>query len=60
LDVKNADFVRDLFANRKPFVVQDPFEHIHNVSKNFTLQKTRKFKDFCRESWIIIKDQFKY
>jgi hypothetical protein len=60
LNLNKADKIRDLFAYKKPFVVQDPYEHIHNVAKGFTTKQTKTFKDNCRQSWIIMREQLKY
>jgi predicted nucleotidyltransferase len=54
VDLDEADEVEDLFSNRKPFVIQDPFELCHNVSKGVHLSKLNKIINFMRQSHEIL------
>ena len=50
-----ADEVDDLFANRKPLVVQDPFDLIHNVGKGMVQNKLNRFVSFSRRSYEMLQ-----
>lgn len=45
LNLDDADEVEDLFANRKPLVVQDPFELCHNVGKGIREKGLKRIID---------------
>lgn len=55
LDLKTADKIDDMFANRKPIVVQDPFDLIHNVGKGMVFNKLNKFVAFSRRSFEMLQ-----
>lgn len=54
IDLRVADEVDDLFANRKPLVVQDPFDLIHNVGKGMVQNKLNRFIAFSRRSYEML------
>lgn len=54
IDVDEADDVEDLFANYKPFVIQDPFELCHNVAKGVQTPRLLKIINYMRRSHEII------
>lgn len=57
IDVDEADEVEDLFSNHKPFVIQDPFELCHNVSKGVQLPKLTKIINYMRRSHETISER---
>jgi Cid1 family poly A polymerase len=54
IDLEEADEVEDLFSNHKPFVVQDPYELCHNVSKGVQAPKLLKMINYMRRSHEIL------
>ena len=54
INLDEADEVEDLFANYKPFVIQDPFELCHNVAKGVQTQRLLKIINYMRLSYEII------
>lgn len=57
IDLEEADEVEDLFSNRKPLVIQDPFELCHNVSKGVQLPKLKKLISFMRQSHELVSQR---
>lgn len=57
IDLLKADKICDLFANNSAFVVQDPFELNHNVTKYFSKVKTLVFKELCRQSYDVLNNR---
>uniref|UniRef100_A0A336LWP1 CSON006816 protein n=1 Tax=Culicoides sonorensis TaxID=179676 RepID=A0A336LWP1_CULSO len=55
IDMRNADVLTDLFAYEKPMVVQDPFEHIHNVSKGVRPASCDRFINYCKLTSDFLK-----
>lgn len=56
---EEADEVEDLFSNRKPFVIQDPFELCHNVAKGIQAPKLLKIVNYMRRSFEILSQREK-
>lgn len=54
IDVEEADEVEDLFANYKPFVIQDPFELCHNVAKGIQTPRLNRIINCMRRSYEIV------
>lgn len=55
--LKTSDVEQNNLFDNAPFVVQDPLELSLNVAKDFTLEKTFRFKEFCRQSFEIVKNR---
>ncbi|XP_055548485.1 terminal uridylyltransferase Tailor-like [Wyeomyia smithii] len=45
-------------AHKKPIVVQDPFDLIHNVAKSLDKSDASKFRHFCLQTAIQIDENF--
>ncbi|XP_055641921.1 terminal uridylyltransferase Tailor-like [Toxorhynchites rutilus septentrionalis] len=58
LDMKNASPLHDLFAHKKPMVVQDPFELNHNVAKGLVSVDVSKIKQYCILTAELLEENF--
>lgn len=59
IDLDEADDVEDLFANHKPFVIQDPFELCHNVAKGIQTPRLQKIVNYMRQSYEILSKRLR-
>lgn len=56
VNLEDADEVDDLFANRKPLVVQDPFELCHNVGKGIREKGLKRIVDSMKLTHEILRE----
>lgn len=52
--IEQADEVEDLFANKKPLVIQDPFELCHNVAKGVPMTKLERLITLMKQTYGIL------
>lgn len=54
INIEQADEVEDLFANKKPLVIQDPFELCHNVAKGVPMTKLERLVSLMKQTYEIL------
>jgi hypothetical protein len=54
INVEEADEIDDLLSNRKPLVIIDPFELIHNVGKGVHQTKLLKIVSFFKQTYKLL------